>query len=720
MNITEPIRVAIVGGGCAGVATAFELSRPEHRGRYEVTVYQLGWRLGGKGASGRDANGRIEEHGLHLWLGYYENAFRLMREAYDELGRDPSRYRIADWQDAFVPDPLVALADQESDGQWSFWTACFPTNEDLPGDPFLARHPFSLGNYLVRAAELLRTLLISAFGLSDHAPDHALGSTSVAELRRRIVQLLRSGQLVGLTGLLEATRILEMGLQRLGGRADSLLLNLIDVIGLSLRTLFDTVLEEDPQLRRFWSVIDLMLAFVRGIVSDGLLHDPRGLDAIDSVDGRTWLRRHGASPRTLDSTFLRSVYDLSFAYRRADPRLPRMAAGQMLRGFLRLFFTYRGALFWKMQAGMGDVVFAPFFEVLQRRGVKFRFFHRLEEVRLAAENLPPDQPPWVEALEFDVQAEIQQDKDYRPLQDVDGLPCWPSAPDWSQLVDGTRLRDEGWDFESHWDRRRATTRTLVVGEDFDVAVLAVGLGAVPYVCRDLLERDRRWRAMVTHLETVATQSFQLWMHADMGELGIHEPSVNSTGFVQPFDTWSDMSHLLTEEDWSAPKPRALVYFCNVLPTPEGTPPREARGYPAHKHAEVRRNAVRFLERHVQKIWPGSHHRSGGFRWEILATPENPPTTDQFGVRATATRFDSQFWTANVNPSDRYVLSLPGTQKYRISPLDPTYENLVVAGDWTDCGHNQGCVESAVMSGRLAAHAITGKPLLEEIIGYDHP
>jgi uncharacterized protein with NAD-binding domain and iron-sulfur cluster len=84
------------------------------------------------------------------------------------------------------------------------------------------------------------------------------------------------------------------------------------------------------------------------------------------------------------------------------------------------------------------------------------------------------------------------------------------------------------------------------------------------------------------------------------------------------------------------------------------------------------------------------------------------------------RFDTQFWTANVNPSDRYVLSLPGSAKYRISPLDNTYDNLTIAGDWTDCGHNAGCVEAAVMSGRLAAHALSGSPALEEIVGYDHP
>ena len=53
MSNERPIDIAVIGGGCAGMAAAFELTRPEHQGRYRVTVYQLGWRLGGKGASGR-------------------------------------------------------------------------------------------------------------------------------------------------------------------------------------------------------------------------------------------------------------------------------------------------------------------------------------------------------------------------------------------------------------------------------------------------------------------------------------------------------------------------------------------------------------------------------------------------------------------------------------------------------------------------------------------
>src|SRR6185295_15059267 len=122
----RPIRVAIVGGGCAGITAAFELTRPEHRGRFEVTVYQQGWRLGGKGASGRGEAGRIEEHGLHVWMGFYENSFRLLRECYAELGRDPETEPLADWRDAFFPAPRISLTEQREDGGWDDWTALFP------------------------------------------------------------------------------------------------------------------------------------------------------------------------------------------------------------------------------------------------------------------------------------------------------------------------------------------------------------------------------------------------------------------------------------------------------------------------------------------------------------------------------------------------------------------------------------------------------------------
>ena len=37
----EQIKVFIIGGGCTAVATAFELTRPEHNNKYKVTIHQL-------------------------------------------------------------------------------------------------------------------------------------------------------------------------------------------------------------------------------------------------------------------------------------------------------------------------------------------------------------------------------------------------------------------------------------------------------------------------------------------------------------------------------------------------------------------------------------------------------------------------------------------------------------------------------------------------------
>src|SRR5207237_7266839 len=90
-----PTKIAILGGGCGGLAAAWALTAtPALRERFEVTVYEHSWALNGKGASGRmpdswGQNGRgqrIHEHGLHIWFGFYVHAFRMLRGAYEESG----------------------------------------------------------------------------------------------------------------------------------------------------------------------------------------------------------------------------------------------------------------------------------------------------------------------------------------------------------------------------------------------------------------------------------------------------------------------------------------------------------------------------------------------------------------------------------------------------------------------------------------------------------
>ena len=125
-------KVAVLGGGAGALAAAYELTAtPERRERFEVTVHQLGWRLGGKGASGRNkARGdRIEEHGLHIWFGFYDNAFKTIRRAYELLDRPPGA-PLATWRDAFAEQHFITLTEQV-DGEWRLWPIDTPA---MPGD----------------------------------------------------------------------------------------------------------------------------------------------------------------------------------------------------------------------------------------------------------------------------------------------------------------------------------------------------------------------------------------------------------------------------------------------------------------------------------------------------------------------------------------------------------------------------------------------------------
>jgi uncharacterized protein with NAD-binding domain and iron-sulfur cluster len=729
LSAGDPIRVAIIGSGCASVTAAFELTRPEHAGKYQVTIYQTGWRMGGKGASGRGPSGRIEEHGLHVWLGFYENAFRLMRECYDELARDPATCPLATWRDAFFEEAHVGIVDPAADGSWVRWSSYFPPAPGLPGDPLDDSNPFTMRSYLAHVASLLSALLMglqTRGGSQANAtqaistaldPEPALGES----LATQLAEWLKLGAYAAAAALIEAAALVEVVVRALPSYPENVALRLLHTMAGIVRQQFENVVCADDEVRCKWQIIDLVLAILVGSVRHRLWLEPRGLEAIDQYECREWLRMNGASERSLDSAFVRGLYDLALAYEAGDPTRPGLAAGQALRGSLRMFFTYRGAMFWKMRAGMGDVVFAPYYEVLKRRGVQFRFFHRLENVQLAPEDsLAPGDKPYVQGLEFDVQAEILGGGEYQPLFDVKGVPSWPAQADHTQLVDGARLLADGVAFESHWDRRRVATTTLLVGRDFDFVVLGVSVGAIPFVCSEILARDARWRAMVEHVKTVATQAFQVWLKEDMAQLGAPGPAVTLSAFVKPFDTWADMRHVLPLEDWQQPAPKAVAYFCNVLADPPTAPDPQDQDYPARRREDVRRNAVQFLQQHIHHLWPKAAAAQGDFRWELLVADSAAADAMSSPMTNGAARFSTQYWTANVNPTDRYVLALPGSLQHRISPLDNSYDNLTIAGDWTDCGFNEGCVEAAVMSGRLAAHAISLSPALADIIGYDHP
>jgi uncharacterized protein with NAD-binding domain and iron-sulfur cluster len=86
----------------------------------------------------------------------------------------------------------------------------------------------------------------------------------------------------------------------------------------------------------------------------------------------------------------------------------------------------------------------------------------------------------------------------------------------------------------------------------------------------------------------------------------------------------------------------------------------------------------------------------------------------------ASALETQHVSVNIDPSDRYVQSVPGSDKYRLRSDESGYDNLVLAGDWTDCGINAGCIEAAVMSGLQAANALLGRGRFYRIRGFYMP
>ena len=158
-----------------------------------------------------------------------------------------------------------------------------------------------------------------------------------------------------------------------------------------------------------------------------------------------------------------------------------------------------------------------------------------------------------------------------------------------------------------------------------------------------------------------------------------------------------MSHLLSAEDWpEAAAPCSIHYFCSPLPDP---PDPADPDYQGRADALVLANATWYLNHAVGHFLPGAVDIFPlEFRWPLFVG-----AAGKSGPQAVA----SQHRRANVAPSERYVLSLPGTERFRLAPGDSGYDNLVLAGDWTSCRLNAGCVEAATLSGLIAASEIVG-------------
>jgi uncharacterized protein with NAD-binding domain and iron-sulfur cluster len=235
--------------------------------------------------------------------------------------------------------------------------------------------------------------------------------------------------------------------------------------------------------------------------------------------------------------------------------------------------------------------------------------------------------------------------------------------------------------------------------DFDTVVLGISLGAHKYICKELITASTRWAEMVASVGLVRTQGLQLWMNRTLAEVGWMDAPGILSGYVEPFDTWSDMSHLIERERWPAEAGvKQVAYFCNAIPE-DALKPFDEPGYPEEERQRAKEYSRAFLDGPLLGIFP-SAAKGGAFDDGALVKCIND---------AGQTAFDTQFFRCNVDPSELYVLSLPGSAEKRLKSHESDFANLFLAGDWTLTDLNIGCIEATVISARMASRAICGKP-----------
>ncbi|MFM2079018.1 MAG: hypothetical protein RJA49_2908 [Actinomycetota bacterium] len=661
---------------------------------HEVTVHQQGWRLGGKLASARNERygERIEEHGLHVWSGFYENSFRLIQSVYAQLGR-PVGHPLPTWEAAFQPWDNVTWFSHV-DASWVRVTNEVPGNALVPGH----------GGNLAPPAVLMARMLRFGVGLLEgYQPSSGPGLA------------LEEVEVDGLPPAPDATsrvtdhvRWLFDGLAAMAEQlatADAALVAQIDraaaVVQAALHDWLDELLRDAvqavPLLLEIIAFTDMALAYLRGFGPDGVY--TQGFDAINGHEFTDYLQLHGAHAMTLASGFVRGAYSYIFGFEDGDPTKCNLEAGTTLRMLLRLLLAQCGGVFWKMAAGAGDTVVAPVYQALAASGVTFEFFHVLRSVEVDPATKA------VTAVTFGVQATVDTDRVpdgvYRPLRTLTsgrsaGLEVWPAVPDFHQLLQGTALEASGQDLESAWNSwPDVETITLRRGTDFDVLVLGVPVSCLIDVAPQVLASSAALTAAVHAIPTVATQGLQLWMRRDSHDLGAPGPATIATAFAPPLDTWADMSHLIAWEEWPEAPPKSLQYFCGVLHTGVLGAPRQDPQLPMDVHHRAGADALAWLQDNAAPLWPNAVPAGGGFDLGLLySAPGGDP-------------FASQFWSTNIDPTARYCQSPVGSSAARPAPDGTGIDGLVVVGDWVRTGLGYGCIEAAVMSGLEGAQAISG-------------
>lgn len=658
----SPLRIVILGGGPAGVAAAFWLTAPEQNGRYQVTLYTQGWRLGGKCASGRNHSkgDRIEEHGLHMLMGCYQNAFATLRACYDAWNPPPGN-PIPTWTQAFLPQREVTLMETDGPGGgWAPWNfPDLPQTSGEPGDGY------------------------GAGAIAAAAPAAEM-HTLILKLADWLEQSVGAQKLIN--GGADAIKALRAPLASPTDEATKQKLAVLQTANEQLRVAFEGKTRQrknvplgfpDSAVSRLLILANLGFAMGLGYLRDIALQGEGAYDRLNALDFRAWLKTCDAFSETLAAAPIRAFYDVIFAYPggvAGDIDTGSIAAGVTFRFLMELTFGYRNSPLWKMAAGTGDAIFTPFYQVLeaQQPGC-VKFFSRLADMSAGTDGR-------IQSIDISIQAVTTNGAPYNPLVQVKNLLCWPNQPDWNQLENGSILKGEKVNFESSFCTVSVgPPQTLRVDQDFDLVIIAIPPAAILETPASFAQGSAAWQTALQGSSSVATQSLQLWMSATVEQLGWTLGTTVLSAFAEDYDSWGDMSHLLPMETWSGTNvPEAIGYFLGCLPVPQQPPPT-----PCSMLQAATQLADQWMAQSLPTLWPN------------------------YSPSQVVSRYD----VANFDGSDLYVQTPGGTNIANrfSSEAAAGFSNLYVVGDWTRTRYSGGCFESAVESAMLASRAISGFP-----------
>ena len=137
---------------------------------------------------------------------------------------------------------------------------------------------------------------------------------------------------------------------------------------------------------------------------------------------------------------------------------------------------------------------------LKKRGVKFEFFHKVKSL-----NMSEDEQS-IDSIDMKIQATTKEGKEYQPLIDVKGLPCWPSYPLYDQLEQGEEIKEKGINLETYYTDWKAVKEIKIKkGIDFDEVIQGISVGALPTIAKDIIDKKPAWKQMVEKVTTTPTQ-----------------------------------------------------------------------------------------------------------------------------------------------------------------------------------------------------------------------